>query len=223
MAIATRFDEEIKQDLIDQLYWDDTVDVSDVTVEVSGGEVVLAGTVPDYAAYRAAEENAWMLPGVRYVRNDLIVKFPGGGAVPSDAHIKSNIENMLLWQPNSDGADIQVHVERNWVTLAGTVDAYWKKVRAEEAALSLGGVAGVTNSLNVLPAEAFEDLAIAEDIRAASERNAHIPGDLIDVEVEDGKVKLTGSVPSLPAFRAVQTIAERTRGVRIILNRLVIG
>jgi len=222
MAVATRTDEEIKQDVADELYWDDSVDASDVVVEVARGEVTLTGTVPDYTSYMSAEDDAWTMPGVRFVRNDLIVKFPAGFAAPADAHIKANIENLLRWQPGIDSTDIRVSVERGWVTLDGSVDAYWKKVRAEDVSLGITGVAGVGNNLTVTPTKDIEDMAISQDIRDALLRQGNVAADLVDIEVEEGKVILSGSVPSLQAFRAAERIARKTLGVRKIDNRLVI-
>jgi len=222
MAVATRTDEEIKKDVVDQLYWDGRVDASDVKVEVDDGTVTLTGTVPNYTAYEGADEDAWAMSGVRYVRNDLTIKYPPGVKVPEDSKIKENIENLLLWQPNIDSTDIDVSVNNGWITLRGSVDAYWKKVRAEALILNLSGVMGITNELAVVPTEKLMDKAIADDIEAAMERDFNIDVDLIDVKVENGRVTLTGSVPSLPAFRSVQRIVENTPGVLMFDNELVI-
>jgi hyperosmotically inducible protein len=222
MTVATRTNQEVKKDIVDQLYWDDRVDVSNIKVEVSDGEVVLTGTVPDFTAYQAAEDDAWAISGVRMVENDLTIKYPPGVKVPTDIEIKSNIESVLLWQPNIDSTDINITAENGWVILRGSVDAFWKKVRAEELALGLNGVLGVTDELAVVPTEKYTDKTIAEDIEAAMERNFNIVVDLIDVEVENGKVTLTGSVTSLPAFRAAQKIAENTPSVLMVDNELVI-
>jgi hyperosmotically inducible protein len=222
MTVATRTNQEVKKDIVDQLYWDDRVDVSNIKVEVSDGEVVLTGTVPDFTAYQAAEDDAWAISGVRMVENDLTIKYPPGVKVPTDIEIKSNIESVLLWQPNIDSTDINITAENGWVILRGSVDAFWKKVRAEELALGLNGVLGVTDELAVVPTEKYTDKTIAEDIESAMERNFNIVVDLIDVEVENGKVTLTGSVTSLPAFRAAQKIAENTPGVLMVDNELVI-
>jgi hyperosmotically inducible protein len=53
-----RTEEQIKRDVVDQLYWDNRVDASDVTVEVSNGTVTLRGTVPTYFASTAALNDA---------------------------------------------------------------------------------------------------------------------------------------------------------------------
>jgi osmotically-inducible protein OsmY len=222
MAIATRTDEEVKKDIVDELYWDGRVDASDVKVEVFDGDVTLSGTVPNYRAHNAADEDAWAMSGVRYVRNNLTVKYPAGVTVPTDAEISSNIENILLWQPNIDSTDINVIVENGWVILRGSVDALWKKARAEELVLGLSGVLGITNELAIVPTKDYADQAIAEDIESAMERNYTIDQNSVDVKVENGRVTLTGSVDSLAAFRRAQRIVQNTLGVVTVDNKLAI-
>ncbi len=77
-------------------------------------------------------------------------------------------------------------VEDGWATLRGTVDAFWKRLRAEERALTLSGVRGVTNEPGVMPSRAYEDRRIAESIVSALERNVHTDAEHIDVRVSNG-------------------------------------
>jgi len=140
MALATRASEDIKKDVVDQLYWDDRIDASNVKAEVTNGAVTLTGS------------------------------------------------------------DIEVSVRSGWVTLNASVDAYWKKLRAEEIATTLTGVLGVTNELAVVPSDAYEDKLIADNIVSALDRNVHVDAESVDVRVNDGVVTLSGSVSSLPAF-----------------------
>lgn len=222
MTVATRTNEEIKKDVVDQLYWDSQVDASNIKVEVSEGEVVLTGTVPNYVAYKAAAGDAWAMSGVKHVRNDLTIVYPSELKVPTDEEIHVNCENTLVWKPDIEATDIDVEVKNGWVTLRGTVGAFWQKMRAEEVVLGLTGVLGVTNELAVVPSEEVTDKAIADAIEAAMERHIDIDVDLVDLEVNKGKVTLSGSVPSLQGFRSVQTIAENTYGVIMVENDLVI-
>lgn len=222
MVTITRTNEDIKRDVVDQLFWDTRVDASNVKVEVSDGKVTLTGTVPDYTASQAASEDAWEMAGVRYVQNDQTIKYPVEEVIPSDADIKKNLENLLLWQPNIDSTDIRVSVDNGWVKLTGSVDAYWKKVRCEGLALGINGVVGLTSEVAVVPTKDVSDKIIADDILAAMERNIQIDVDLIDVQVENGQVTLNGTVYSLPAFNAARRIAENTFGVLNVDNQLSI-
>jgi osmotically-inducible protein OsmY len=222
MPVAVKKDEEIKKDALEQLYWDDRVDASNLKVEVSRGEAFLTGTVPNYGAYQAAEDDLWSIPGVRYVRNDAVVKYPVGAKVPSCAEIKASIERVLLWQPDIDSLDIDVSMEDGAVVLQGSVDAYWKKIRAEELALALSGVSSIRNELAVVPSGAYTDKAIADDIESALKQNIGADVDSIEVRVENGKVALSGSVSSLPALYAAEKIVENTPGVILYSTELVV-
>ena len=222
MPVTTRTNEDIKKDIIDQLYWDARVDASTVQVEVDEGSVTLNGNVPNYMAYEAAEDNAWAMAGVREVRNELAIEHPAGVELPGDSEVKANVDNTLLWSPDIESSEIDTTVEKGLVTVRGTVDAYWKKVRVENLVLGLAGVTGITNELTVVPTEKYEDKAIADDIASALERNSLVDLDLIDVEVQNGRITLTGAVPTLPAYRTVQTTAENTLGVIAVDNELAI-
>jgi len=66
-----RSDERIREDVCDRLSVDDEVDASDITVNVSGGEVRLEGTVLDRHSKHRAEDLAEAVSGVRDVNNNL--------------------------------------------------------------------------------------------------------------------------------------------------------
>lgn len=68
-----RSDERIKEDVSDRLSDDDTLDASNITVEVSGGEVTLSGYVDSRQAKHTAEECAEQCAGVTHVQNNLRV------------------------------------------------------------------------------------------------------------------------------------------------------
>lgn len=222
MAVATRSSEEIKKDAVDHLYWDSRVDASDIQVTVSDGIVTLSGTVPAYSNRQAAESDIWAVAGVKGVDNRLTIQYPPGVTVPADAELESHIENMLLWQPDIDSRDINVTVASGHVTLRGTVDAFWKKIIAEEIATSLTGVVDLTNELAVVPSRRVEDKEIAADITNALERNTNIDVNMVEVQVAGGVVTLSGSVGDLAALRAAYDCARYTPGVINVINRLAI-
>ena len=222
MAVTIRSDEDIKKDVVDQLYWDGRVDAAEVMVEVMNGVVRLTGSVPTYSARRAAEDDARLIEGVASVDNQLEVKHPKESEIPADDEIQENLANVLTWAPDLDQSDIDLAVEGGWVTLWGTVDAYWKKLKAEELASTLSGVRGVTNELAVVPSRTYEDRLVAESLVSALDRNVYVDAEYIDVHVNGGVVTLSGSVSSLPAFRAAEETAEHTPGVVEVRNELVI-
>ncbi len=223
MVTGVQTDKETRLLVLDELYWDGRVDPANIQVEVHNGRVVLKGTVPTYAVLGAAEEDARAIAGVQNVENQLVVKQPAHELVPADQEIESNLMNTLRWHSQVDASDMSVAVEDGWVTLKGTVPAYWQKVKAQQVASALMGVNGVTNELAVVPLEKHEDRRIAEGIVAALERSAYVDADVVNVKVLNGVVTLTGNVPDHRAYDAAERAARYTPGVIDVINNLTIG
>ena len=217
-----RKDESIKKDVADYLYWDDRVDSSDISITVDDGEVKLDGTVTDYTSSKNAVLDAWDAEGVTKVENNLEVEIPTEVTVPTDSEIESNIKNILEWNSSIDASEIGVDVSAGVVTLDGTVDAYWKKLRAEDVVSRATGVLNVANELAVVPTEDVLDKAIAEDVVSALETKFTVNADDVDVKVEDGTVTLSGTLPSWTSYRSAMDAAENTLGVTDVIDQLVI-
>jgi len=207
-----RTDEEIKKSVVDQLYWDDRVDASDIKVEVSSGKVTLTGTAPRPLARRAAETDAMVVPGVASVHNLIEVNYPGAAKRVRDSEIGINIETLLLAHSSIDGSEINVSVDAGVVTLSGSVDTYWKKLVAEDIA-EIKGVVGIVNKLVVVPSQDIMDEVIAKGVVNAIERNSNVDVDSVTVKVDKGKVTLAGTLPNWVAYRFAQQATTLTAGV----------
>jgi hyperosmotically inducible protein len=217
---AVRTDEDIKADIVEQLRWDSRVDASDITVEVSNGEVTLGGSVSAYSAHKAAIDDAWAVRGVTDVRVQIAIHYPAAGHIPADEEIRNNVKSTLSWNPDIDASVVEVAVDHGVVTLTGSVDAFWKKIRAEEATSHLRGITGFQNLLTVVPTRDADDEKIAEDIMAALDRNAAVEAGKINVKVKKGLVSLSGTVAS-PAIRlAARLAACHTNGVTEVTDNL---
>lgn len=70
----TRPDERIKEDINDRLTDDYYLDASDINVEVSGGEIILTGTVETRFDKRRAEDIAEEVSGVKHLENRIRVR-----------------------------------------------------------------------------------------------------------------------------------------------------
>lgn len=216
-------DEEIKKDIVDQLFWDNRMDASNIQVKVEDGSVTLTGEVPSFTSFLAAEENSFSVPGVKSVENRIVVKYPPMAEVPSDEELKMRIESLLRWNSEIDDADISVFVVEGFVTLEGSVSSYWRKARVEDLVGPLRGVVSVINKLAVVPTEDISDKIIADDIVARLDRNITINIDDVDVEVDQGHVTVSGRVPSHAAYKEVRDIAARTAGIKAVSDNLLIA
>lgn len=72
-ARGHRPDEEIQDDIRNRLTWDSWVDARQVHVAVRDQVVTLSGQVDSASEKRAAGNDAWAVPDVRDVRNELQV------------------------------------------------------------------------------------------------------------------------------------------------------
>ncbi len=214
--------EQIKKDVTNHLFWDNTIDASQVRVEVTDSKVVLTGMVSSLAARRNAQSDAKMVPGVTTVDNQLVVRYPASAPAISDDELCSRARNVLQWSANISLADVRVSAAMGRISLEGAVDAYWKKLKAEQLVSELAGVLGVINSLAVVPTGDTTDKQIAEDILAALDRTGAIDISSVNVRVENGMVTLTGSVPSDTSRRHAGMIAANTIGVTGITNNLAV-
>ncbi len=211
--MARRKDEEIKKDVTDALYWNSRIDSSGVSVSVSDGVVNLSGTVPSYGARNAAAGEAWSVAGVHSVVDHLAVGVPDGIALPDDEQIQEKAESLLAWNADVDDEGIRVTVRDGKAVLEGTVETYWQRREAAEIVGGLSGIMEVENELSVVPTGDLIDRQIAEEIVGAIERNPVVDAEDVSVEVEDGVVALSGSLPSWVARQAAYDAALYTRGV----------
>jgi osmotically-inducible protein OsmY len=208
-----RFDENIKKDLIDRLFWDFRVDASKVKAEVSYGKVTLTGSVPSYMARNAAFDVACGIPGVKEVINLLRVAYSPISSVLTDVEIEGRIKDTLAWNPDIYSVGIDVLVRGGKVRLYGSVNSYWKRCDIENIIASQQGVISVENHLSVVPSNSRSDKEIAKNISAALERNVYVDAEKITVKVVKGNVTLTGTVPSHYALYKAYDAAAFTPGV----------
>jgi osmotically-inducible protein OsmY len=216
-------DEQIKKQVVEHLYWDDRVNAADVRVTSVDGRVVLAGSVPSHMALQAAERDAWSVPGVKSVNNRLIISYAAVPAVPADDEVAATIQSKLLWNSNIDPSTIDISVAAGIVTLEGTVDSYRKKMKAEILAYDVIGVTLVENRLAVVPSRDIVDEVIGEAIVDALDRSGAFDFDTLDVQVENGVVTLSGTVPDARVLRAARDAAAHTPGVVDVRSELEIS
>lgn len=218
MAVLTKTDPGIQQDVLQELKWDTRVDETDVGVEVDSGVVTLTGTVSSWAKRMAAQEAAHRVGGVLDVANDIEVKLPGTPG-RTDTEIARALRQALEWDLFVPEERIRSTVTDGRVTLEGEVDYWSQRDDAENAVRNLAGVRSVTNQIAIKPPQvASQDVRRA--IEEALERRAEREAQRFNLEVHDGRVTVSGIVDSWAQRAAVVGAAKGTPGVRAVDDHL---
>ncbi|CAJ3544138.1 phospholipid-binding protein [Burkholderia pseudomallei] len=214
-------DRQIKQEVEDELTGDPMIDVAhfDVDVDVAGHIVTLTGHPSSYAEKLAAEKAANRVAGVRAVVVDVQVRLPSDD-VRTDEAIADAVRSTLHWTVGLHDAAVHVQVEAGWVTLSGQVDWPYQSHVAARAISQMRGVTGVTNQIEVLGDISADE--IAGGIRRAMQRHAEREANHIDVTVKDGTVTLAGKVGSYAERAVARGAAWSARGVRAVVDDLVV-
>lgn len=220
--MTTLNSETIKNYVQDQLKWDDSVDDSGISVDVSEGTVFLRGDVNSYAEKITAAKNAFLVPGVKHIENNLNVHFKGEANLPGDEQITHNVMHALQAGSEIKSNDIVVETNNQVVTLKGTVATFREKYKAEDLANQSAGVAGVNNLIDVKLVKTVVDLDIEKDIKGAYRRSPLIEEDKIGVKVHGGVVRLTGRVANYPTKKEAIDLAIYSKGVRDVIDELTI-
>ncbi len=218
--------EQMKRDVVNELYWDARVDASQVTVEVTDSTVRLGGAVPSMAGRNAAEEDARGIAGVVGVVNAIVVKRPSTDREAADEVLQQRVSDLPTWDAEIDATRVYVTVRAGMARISGSVDSYWRKRHAEQRAAQVDGITSVVNELAVVPGAAISDIAITEDILSALRRKAVARTDLrlhdIDIEAHNGVVTISGHAPSASTYELISETVERTAGVTDVINTVLI-
>ena len=122
-------DLKLRQDVLDELEFEPSVDAAGIGVAVNDGVVTLTGHVSTYAEKLAAERAAKRVSGVRAVAQEIKVRYLGEAKLLDDDIAKRAL-NILQWDVSVPD-NVQVTVENGLVTLTGEVDWHYQKAAAE--------------------------------------------------------------------------------------------
>lgn len=186
------------------------------------GTVTLSGEVESYAERHLARDVASTIQGVTKIVNQIDVDYVTDRLA---SQIRLDIVNSLRFDALVDASNIDVSVDNNTVTLSGTVGSLTERRRAMNAAY-VNGVRLVKHSdLKVDPLQLRYGEAArltSDEITDAIDRSMLLSPSVnstdVTTYVNDGRVQLTGTVPSLKAKRTAERLAHETSGVRSVSN-----
>lgn len=141
-------DEDIRQDVLCQMDWDDRLTGHQLGVQVDNGIVTLGGTVDDWTQFAAAAEAAHRVTEVLDVANQIQVREAGVDA-PTDSDLAVAVRRALEWNARLHGDGIRSTVAGGVVTLDGVVRSLAQRAEAARAVRPLHGVRRVENRLRI--------------------------------------------------------------------------
>ena len=212
-------DEKLQEDVKQELKWDSRLKGAEIRILVNEGVVTLTGNVPSLAAKFAAEKSAKGVRGAKGVSENIEVKLSFSNQ-RNDADIAQFASALLAWHVWVP-SDVKVTVDNGWVTLTGQVNWNFQKTEAERVLRLLRGVRGVSNLITIMPMAPPPELE--EMIEKAIERNTEINPQAICVQINKGRVILSGSVRDLIEREKAELVTWRVPGVFEVLNKLKVN
>ncbi len=214
------YEKQIREAISDRAMPHGSDQFAGLGIQVQDRRAILKGRVRSLWAQKVAEEVAYSMPQIYAVENQLKIK--GEGMAVSDEALRVQISQILELEPATHSTPINVSVSSGQVTLEGRVGSYPQKVRAEELASVVEGVVAVKNRLSVDYPEKLPDTEIAADIYRALRDDATAHTESISVDVVNGVVTLSGTVPTWTIYLDAEDTARHTPGVRSVRNQLTI-
>ncbi len=135
-------------------------------------------------------------------------------------NLQLNSRNVIKWEPQLTAAEISSIAKNSAITLAGTVNSYYKKSESEEADKNVAVEKAMTNGLTIKSDE--DDTIEKAAIEEALLQSWSIDDEEIKVEVSGRIVTLTGTVNSVYQKNEATRLAWNVPKVWLVKNDLVI-
>ncbi|WP_064713619.1 BON domain-containing protein [Rhizobium bangladeshense] len=210
----------LRQNIIDELDFEPSIDAANIGISVEEGIVTLTGHVGSYSEKETAERVVKRIKGVRGIAQEIEVRIFGNHET-SDDDIARRAANMLDWNVSVPKGAIQVKVQKGWVTLTGKAEWQYQKNAAADAVRNLAGVVGLSNLIEISPSVSAAD--VKKRIEDAFKRDAELESQGIRVEVSGGSVTLKGKVHTWSERRAAERAAWSAPGIKTLNDQIAIG
>ena len=142
----------------------------------------------------------------------------------SNEELQKDVQNAIKWEPLLNAAEIGVTVKDGVVTLTGTVDGYYKKEEAENAAKNVSGVKAVVEAIEIKYGNTFTktDNDIANEVLKTLKENWAVSENHVKIKVEDGWVTLEGELTWNFQKQDAKSAISYLPGVKGVTNEIKI-
>jgi osmotically-inducible protein OsmY len=214
-------DKELRQNVIDELDFEPSIDSAHIGVSAENGVITLSGHVSTYMEKVEAERAVWRVKGVKAIAEEIEVRLAWDKKV-SDDEIAKRAIGIMAWNSFIPDDAVKVVVRDGWVTLSGQVNWNYQREAAAREVRKLSGVLGLVNNITLAPAAQKVD--IRQRVLDALKRHADVEASRISVDVEPGgSVKLSGQVDDWEERRAVERAVWSAPGVHSVVDNIRIN
>jgi len=186
-------DNDILEAVEGDFQFDDAVPEHQIDVQLREGIVTLSGHSDTLLGKRRAQQLVEALKGVRAVVNQIRVR-PGDRP---DNEILGEVRAALRDDPVADLEQLRVSVVDGVVTLHGEANSFAERFLTEAAVAAVRGVLEIENQITIHPQRERPDQEIKPEIERRLANSPYLAAGLIQVEVQDGQVTLSGTVGSV--------------------------
>lgn len=198
-------DAEITEAVKSQFSSSEAIPAEEIQVETEEGIVTLNGSISNLLAKKRATEMAQSIHGVLSVVNNLIIT----ESRPDEA-VENDIAEAIATDPATEFWEITASVNNGVARLKGVVDSWQEKQLAGTLAKGVKGVKEVKNTIIVNPKVARSDEQIKKEVKQTLMMNSRIRDNMIEVQVDSGRVALSGAVGSAYEKQLASDVAHVT-------------
>jgi len=210
-------DSEIQKAVKDALVYDPRVFSFNPEVHVEQGVITLTGTVDNYLAKLAAEEDARNTVGVLMVQNYLKVR---PVSIPANDKLEENVADALRNDPYIERFELSIDASNGIVYLSGNVNTSFEKQHAESVVQSVKGVTNIVSTVEYEYQWTWKpDWEIKRDVEQQLTWSVFTDLKQIDVSVKQGIVTLDGTADTWIEYNAAEKNAYEA-GAKDVNNNL---
>ncbi len=228
---------EVRSEIRQIMRFDSRLRANQIDVEVRSDTVILSGSVGSARERELAMENAHV-SGITTIEADNLEVRPefasevfvaGSDSDLEAADIEEAIRRAFRFDPRVPADSIEVAVTGGTAVLTGEVKDASAKIAAGDDARNTAGIDDVRNNISVAHAVVVEadvpttDEAVETRVREAIRRASLVDDPAIEISVNDGVVRLSGTAATPFEQQRVVEAAQSVKGVVRVVDEIKVA